>query len=113
MDRSNAAAAAAAAVAHAQGVTVSGRGAETTTRFSLDGDYLVRWSATPSTAQGCYHAAVLERAGDGQQVELLVNEAITGSAAHTGTLSLSGVARNDYLVHASSDCAWSFAFEGR
>jgi len=104
---------AAAAAAHAQGVSVAGRGDQTTTTFSLEGDYLVRWAATPSTANGCYHAAVLERADSGHQVELLVNEAISGSAARSGTALLSGLARNDYRVHASSDCSWTFAFEGR
>jgi len=99
--------------AHAQGVSVAGRGDQTTTTFSLEGDYLVRWAATPSTANGCYHAAVLERADSGHQVELLVNEAISGSAARSGTALLSGLARNDYRVHASSDCSWTFAFEGR
>jgi len=111
--RWSSAADAAAAAAHATGVTLAGRGDQTTKTFALDGDYLVRWSATPTTANGCYHAAVLERAGSGQQVELLVNEAIAGTAARSGTIQLAGLARNDYQVHATSDCAWSFAFEGR
>ena len=61
--RSAAASDAAAAAAHVKGATVSGRGAATSSSFSLEGDYLVRWTATPSTANGCYHAAVLERGG--------------------------------------------------
>lgn len=111
--RSAAASDAAAAAAHVKGATVSGRGAATSSSFSLEGDYLVRWTATPSTANGCYHAAVLERADDGREVDLLVNEAISGSAAQTGTVPVAGLARTEYRVHASSACAWSFAFEGR
>jgi len=111
--RSTAASDAAAAAAHVKGATVSGRGAATSSSFSLEGDYLVRWTATPSTANGCYHAAVLERADDGREVDLLVNEAISGSAAQTGTVPVAGLARTEYRVHASSACAWSFAFEGR
>jgi hypothetical protein len=102
-----------AEAAHAAGATVTGRGDQTTTTFQLDGDYLVRWAASPVTANGCYHAAVLERADNGQQVELLVNEAIAAGATQRGTLELPGLARNEYRVYASSDCAWSFSFEGR
>ena len=99
--------------AHVKGATVSGRGAATSSSFALEGDYLVRWTATPSTANGCYHAAVLERADDGREVDLLVNEAISGSAAQTGTVPVAGLARAATLRRstASSACAWRSAFE--
>ena len=94
-------------------VDVHGSGASTTSAFPLAGDVVVRWSATPQSAAGCYHAASLERADGGRLVQLLVNEAIQGTATHTGSTVVQGLPSASYMVAASSECAWSFSFAQR
>lgn len=74
----------------------------------MSGDYIVNWTATPSSDSGCYHGAFLQSASG--IPEMLVNELLKDGFQKSGNTHIYGLAAGDYYVNASSGCAWSFTF---
>lgn len=97
---------------HQEPVTVSGTGIEKSAPFHLEaGNYLVTWTATPSSDQGCYHGATLSAVDPNAPVfEMLANELLKDATPKSGQTRIYNLRSGDYYINGTSGCAWSFTF---
>lgn len=93
-------------------VTITGSGIENSAPFHLGGGiYLVEFTATPRSDQGCYHGAYLQSADPNAPVyERLASELLESAAPLSGTTYIYDLAAGDYYINANSGCDWSFTF---
>lgn len=90
-------------------VTITGSGIEKSASYAMSGDYIVNWTATPSSDSGCYHGANLESV-QATHFEMLVNEMISNGLQKSGNTHIYALPAGDYYINAASGCAWSFTF---
>jgi len=70
------------------------------------GDYILGWSAEPSSGTSCQHRAAFETT-DELVIRPLMNEAVT-TPVRDRQIALDDVPGGEYYLDVNSDCRWTF-----
>ncbi len=91
-------------------MTSTGDGPGGSTAMDLvEGDYILRWSATPSDLPTCQHRAALETT-DELVIRPLMDEKVTGSATEH-EIVLDDLPAGQYYIDVNSNCGWTFTLK--
>jgi len=93
-----------------QGQRFEGVGPNDSAPVALEGEYLVEWTATPTSPSACnLRTSLLSQLNPGTEIALLNSPIEAAPEPITGRLTLS-VAAAPYTIHVESGCRWSLRF---
>ena len=70
------------------------------------GNYLIKWTATPTSAVECYQSGVLQAHDQSTPQQSIVNELVEVGARRSGETRVFVLKPGDYRVSMTSGCAW-------
>jgi hypothetical protein len=89
------------------GQRFEGVGPADSTLLALEGEYVMGWTATPTTPSACGFSAAIRSQSDSTLNVELAHARVEASPTPTGHRTIDLPPKPDYYLHVESDCRWS------